>query len=99
MPKSAFSANLQAKICAMGVAQLLNDQEPASTTLANTCYSYINDESAISVVGVYTNENGNLASVEGAGGISPLGADASVRSAEARQAASWFNTITSEAFG
>lgn len=99
MPKSAFSANLQAKICAMGVAQLLNDEEPASTTLANTCYSYINDESAISVVGVYTNQNGKLASIEGAGGISPLGADASVRSAEARQAASWFKTITSEAFG
>ncbi|MAK62062.1 MAG: cytochrome C [Ponticaulis sp.] len=99
MPKSAFSANLQAKICAIAVARLLNDEAPEPTTLANTCYSYITPDQAISVVGVYSNQNRTLASVDGAGGISPLNAEAFVRETEARQANSWFDTITQEAFG
>jgi hypothetical protein len=37
--------------------------------------------------------------VEGAGGVSPINAPASVRAAEASQADGWFNTITTEAFG
>ena len=99
MPKSAFSANLQAKICAIGIAQILSDRAPSTTTLANTCYSFIDDDHAISVVGVYTNLDGKLASVEGAGGISPMSADTDIRAQEAEQARSWFTTITREAFG
>jgi NADPH-dependent 2,4-dienoyl-CoA reductase/sulfur reductase-like enzyme len=52
MPKSAFSANQQAKVCAIQVARLLNGLAPEPTTLANTCYSYTTPESAISVSGV-----------------------------------------------
>lgn len=99
MPKSAFSANLQGKICALSVAQMLTDNEPSATTLANTCYSFITEETAISVVGVYRNDDGILLSVPGAGGISPLAASGDIRSAEAIQAEQWFNTITAEAFG
>lgn len=99
MPKSAFSANLQAKICAISVARMLSGDAPQATTLANTCYSYITPEQAISVVGVYTNSEGILASVEGAGGISPLNAETYIREAEAQQANSWFETITKDAFG
>ena len=99
MPKSAFSANLQGKICALSIAQLLTDNEPSATTLANTCYSYITEETAISVVGVYRNDEGVLSSVPGAGGVSPLAASADIRSAEAIQAEQWFRTITAEAFG
>tara|TARA_B100000678_G_scaffold75497_1_gene62038 strand:+ start:36309 stop:37589 length:1281 start_codon:yes stop_codon:yes gene_type:complete len=99
MPKSAFSANLQAKVCAMSVARMLNDEEPTATTLANTCYSYITADQAISVVGVYRNDDDTLTSVESAGGISPEDASASIRELEARQASAWFDTITQEAFG
>ena len=99
MPKSAFSANLQAKVCAFAVARLLSDLEPVPTTLANTCYSYTTPEEAISIAGVYTNDNGALSSVQGSGGVSPLQANKSVRTAEAAQASHWFETITNEAFG
>ena len=99
MPKSAFSANLQAKVCAFAVARLLSDLEPMPTTLANTCYSYTTPDEAISIAGVYSNENGAISSIQGAGGVSPIQADKAVRHAEAAQAAHWFETITNEAFG
>ncbi len=99
MPKSAFSANLQGKVCAFAIARLLNDLEPQPTVLANTCYSYTTPDEAISIAGVYRNGGGTLQGISGAGGVSPLGADVSVRNAEATQAAHWFKTITQEAFG
>lgn len=99
MPKSAFSANLQAKVCAMGVARLVSGLEPEATVLSNTCYSFTTPEEAISIAGVYTNENRSLMSISGAGGVSPMGAEKLIRNQEADQARSWFETITSEAFG
>ena len=99
LPKSAFSANLQAKVCAIAIAQILSDLDPEPTVLANTCYSYTTPDEAISIAGVYTNSNGRLESISGGGGVSPLGADKTVRGAEAAQAAHWFETVTSEAFG
>lgn len=99
MPKSAFSANLQAKVCAFAIARLLSDLEPSPTTLANTCYSYTAPDEAISIAGVYSNADGRLSSIPNAGGVSPLAADKAVRHAEAAQAAHWFETITTEAFG
>jgi NADPH-dependent 2,4-dienoyl-CoA reductase/sulfur reductase-like enzyme len=99
MPKSAFSANLQGKLCAMAIVQMLADQTPEPTVLANTCYSYTTPEEAVSIVGVYSNRNDQFSNVDGAGGLSPLAAPLSVRQAEARQAESWFKAITAEAFG
>lgn len=98
MPKSAFSANQQAKVCAIQVARLLNGLAPEPTTLANTCYSYTTPESAISVSGVYTSADGQFGNVEGAGGVSPSGASAEFRRREGRQAADWFAAVTQEAF-
>ena len=71
MPKSAFAANQQAKVCAIQVARLLSDLAPQATTLANTCYSYTTAETAISVSGVYRSDDGNFQNVSGAGGMSP----------------------------
>ena len=99
MPKSAFSANLQAKVCAAQITRLLAEQDPQATVLANTCYSYVAEDAAVSITGVYTNDGGTLVNVDGAGGVSPLAADPSVREAEAAQALTWFRTITAEAFG
>lgn len=99
MPKSAFSANLQAKLCAMQIARLLSGEAPQPTTLTNTCYSYLSDHTAVSITGVYTNDGGTLQSVEGAGGLSPLDADPIIRQNEALQAQTWFRTITGQTFG
>jgi hypothetical protein len=37
--------------------------------------------------------------VPGAGGVSPLGAPAATRAAEAGYAEDWFRTVTADAFG
>lgn len=99
MPKSAFSANLQAKLCAMQIAREFAGKAPQPTTLTNTCYSYLSDTTAVSITGVYTNDGGSLHSVEGAGGLSPLDADPIIRQNEALQARTWFRTITEQTFG
>lgn len=99
MPKSAFTANAQAKACAGAVSALLRGRDPAAPKLINTCYSLIAPDYGISIAGVYTPLNGLLAEVEGAGGTSPLDAPASVRAEEAAYGEAWFETITSEAFG
>ncbi|WP_353641829.1 NAD(P)/FAD-dependent oxidoreductase [Mesorhizobium sp. WSM2239] len=99
MPKSAFSANAQAKACAAAVAALLREREPTQPKLINTCYSLVAPDYGISIAGVYQPRDGLLAEVEGAGGTSPLDAAKEVRELEAAYAEDWFRTITSEVFG
>ena len=99
MPKSAFSANAQAKVCAAAVASLLKGEKPAEAKLINTCYSLVAPDYGISVAGVYRPANGLLADIDGAGGLSPLDAPRSFRALEAQYAESWFVTTTAEVFG
>ena len=99
MPKSAFSANAQAKVCTAAVAALLRGAVPPAPKLINTCYSLVAPDYGISVAGVYRPANGVLADVEGAGGVSPANAPSDFRALEARYAAAWFRTITAEVFG
>jgi NADPH-dependent 2,4-dienoyl-CoA reductase/sulfur reductase-like enzyme len=99
MPKSAFAADSQAKVCAAAVASLLRGEAPAAQKLVNTCYSLVAPDYGISVAGVYHPSGGLLAEVEGAGGTSPREAPASFRQAEARFAEAWFQTITAAVFG
>ena len=99
MPKSAFAANAQAKVCAAAVTVLLRDEEPSPPKLINTCYSLVAPDYGISIVGVYHAVGKQLADVEGAGGLSPLEAPPDFRALEANYAAGWFRTITAETFG
>jgi NADPH-dependent 2,4-dienoyl-CoA reductase/sulfur reductase-like enzyme len=99
MPKSAFSANGQAKVCAAAIVRLLGGESPAEPRLINTCYSLVAPDYGISVAGVYRPVNGVLTDVPGAGGVSPLDAPHSFRAQEALYATGWFNTITAEVFG
>jgi len=99
MPKSAFGANAQAKICALAVVKLLRGETPVSPKLINTCYSLIAPDYGISIAGVYHVANGQLAEVPGSGGVSPADAPRATRSAEAILANDWFRTITTEVFG
>jgi sulfide dehydrogenase [flavocytochrome c] flavoprotein subunit len=99
MPKSAFAANAQAKVCAAAVAALLAGAAPPSPKLINTCYSLVAPDYGISIAGVYQPANGQLAEVAGAGGVSPLEASAATRAAEASIADGWFRTLIAEVFG
>src|SRR5213596_1577303 len=99
MPKSAFAANAEAKVCAAAVAVLLAGGTPAMPKLINTCYSLVAPDYGISIAGVYQPANGQLVEVAGAGGLSPLDAPPAMRAAEASIADGWFRTLTAEVFG
>ena len=99
MPKSAFSANAQAKACAQAIALLTSGQAAREPKLINTCYSLVAPDYGISVAGVYQPGKGILADVPGAGGVSQLNASPAVRATEAQYAHDWFNITTAEVFG
>ena len=99
MPKSAFAANAQAKVCAAAIVELLAGRKPVDPILINTCYSLVAADYGISIAGVYRPDKGVLADVPGAGGASPLTVVGGFRGQEALYASSWFNTITAEVFG
>ena len=99
MPKSAFSANAQGKVCAAAVAKLMTGATPQEPKLINTCYSLVAPDYGISVAGVYFPAKGVLVDVPNSGGVSPLDAPRDVRVTEAGYAEAWFRTITNEVFG
>ena len=100
MPKSAFAATSQAKVCAYAVADMLAGREPPRAGYLNTCYSLVAPDYGITVADVFrVDAKGAIAAVEGAGGVSPLGAPDTVRAREADYARSWYASITAETFG
>ena len=72
MPKSGYSANSQAKVCAINVVALMNGKELTELSGINVCYSAISDHESISVAGVYTVKDGKIIGVPNSGGISPV---------------------------
>jgi len=94
MPKSGYSANSEAKICATNVVALLNGKETTELSGINVCYSYITDKDAVSVAGVYTVKEGKIIAVPNSGGVSP--ADFSAAKTEAMYAESWLRNILTE---
>lgn len=96
MPKSGFSANSQAKVCAAAVAALLEGREPGTPSWINTCYSLVAPNYAISVAAVYRLTPEGIRSVPGAGGVSSMEGD---RVREAAYARSWYANIRADSFG
>lgn len=91
MPKSGFSANSQAKICALNLVATLNDKKPVNPSAANICYSFITEREAVSVAAVYRVSDGAYAAVAGAGGLSPEASEL-----EGRYARAWLENIRAE---
>lgn len=95
MPKSAFSANSQAKICAAAIVDLLSGRQPGPPSLINHCYSFLAPDYAISVNGVYEYSVMERQLVATAGGDTPMDAD---RAREAEFARSWRENIAADTF-
>lgn len=94
MPKSGYSANSQAKVCATNVVALMNGKETVDLSGINVCYSAINDHESISVAGVYKVADGKIIGVPGSGGISPV--DFSQTKLEHIYAESWLKNILAD---
>ncbi|MCY4390263.1 MAG: NAD(P)/FAD-dependent oxidoreductase [Desulfurellaceae bacterium] len=99
MPKSAFSANTQAKVCAAAIVALLRGEPVAPPALMNTCYSLVAPDYGISISAVYAVENDTIQVVPGSSGTSPLDAPGTTRTLEAAYARSWYANITADTFG
>lgn len=101
MPKSGYSANSQAKVCAAAVVAMLKGEEPGTPAYINTCYSIIGKDWGVSVAAVYRlSEDGKtIAGVEGAGGLTPMDASPEARRREVQYAHSWFKNLTTDIFG
>lgn len=86
LPKSAHIATSQAKVCANAIISLLSGDTPdPGPVFANTCYSYVDDKTAIHVANVYRYDSAEkiMKSAE-SGGIS---AKASIQ--EGEEAKAW----------
>ncbi|MGI9229374.1 MAG: FCSD flavin-binding domain-containing protein [Gammaproteobacteria bacterium] len=99
MPKSASSANSQAKVCSLAIVNLLHDKPPGEMYYHNTCYSLITPEYGISINAMFRYEQQQFKLIQQAGGLSPLRAAASVRRAEAKHARAWYHSINLDTFG
>lgn len=99
MPKSGHSATSQAKAMAANMVLAMAGQETIAAKNVNTCYSLITPDYAISVAAVYDVKDGKIISVEGAGGVSPMGASLQVRQQEANYTHGWYRSITNEVWG
>jgi sulfide dehydrogenase [flavocytochrome c] flavoprotein subunit len=91
MPKSGYSANSEAKVCAMNIVALMNGKETTELSGINTCYSYLSDKEAVSVAAVYAVKEGKIIAVPNSGGVSP-----DLSELEAIYADSWLKNILTE---
>jgi sulfide dehydrogenase [flavocytochrome c] flavoprotein subunit len=98
MPKSAYAANSQAKVCAAAIIADFHGKKMEEPSYVNTCYSIAGEDYGFSVAAVYRFKGGKIQKVKGSGGISPLNASAEMRKREATYAHSWFTNITQDMF-
>lgn len=99
MPKSGFCANAQARVTAHAIVAELQGRETLPPAWTNTCYSVLAPDYGISVAGVYRLVDGEIATVEGSGGLSPRDAAPEIRRAEVDYAVRWYNAIAMDAWG
>lgn len=97
MPKSAFAANSQAKLCAAAIAAALDGRPAPDARMINTCYSLVAADAAISVSGLYSAAAGRITVVSE--GLSPPSPPAGLRAREATEAHDWYDSISMDSFG
>ena len=98
MPKSAYAANSQAKVCAAAVVAALNDQPMADPSYVNTCYSLVAPDYGISVAAVYRLAADGSQISRVAGGLTPSDASADALQREVQYAYSWYDNIVADMF-
>lgn len=97
MPKSGFSANSQAKVCAMAVRGALTGSKVFPAKFANTCWSLIGTDDGVKVGAAYEATPEKIASVDSF--ISQTGESAEVRKETYEESLGWYAAITADMFG
>ena len=97
MPKSAFSANSQAKVAAMAIRHALTGSRSFPPKFRNTCWSTVAAEDAVKVGANYEATEEKIAKLDGF--ISEVGESADVREQTKLEADGWYAGITRDIFG
>ena len=97
MPKSGFSANSQAKVCANAVRGALTGSKVFPAKFSNTCWSLISTNDGVKVGATYEATPEKIAKIDGF--ISKTGESAEVRQATYEESEGWYSGITADMFG
>ncbi len=97
MPKSGFSANSQAKVCANAVRGALTDSRVFPAKFSNTCWSLISENDGVKVGANYEPADGKISNTGGF--VSQTGEDAALRQATYEESEGWYSGITADMFG
>ena len=96
MPKSGFSANSQAKVCANAVRGALTGSRVFPAKFSNTCWSLIDTDDGVKVGASYEATEEKIAQVEGF--VSQTGEDAALRKATYEESEGWYAGMTADMF-
>ena len=96
MPKSGFSANSQAKVCAMAVRGALTGSTVFPPRYSNTCWSLIGTDDGVKVGASYEATDEKIAKTDGF--ISQTGESAELRKATYEESLGWYAAITGDMF-
>ncbi len=97
MPKSGFSANSQAKVCAMAVRGALTSSKVFPARFSNTCWSLIGTDDGVKVGASYKATDEKIAKTDGF--ISKTGESADLRKATYEESIGWYAGISKDIFG
>ena len=97
MPKSGFSANSQAKVCAIAVRGALTDSKVFPARFSNTCWSLIGTDDGVKVGASYKATDEKIAKTDGF--ISKTGESAEVRKATYEESLGWYAGFSKDIFG
>lgn len=97
MPKSAFSANSQAKVAALMVRGELVKSPTFPARYANTCWSLIEADDTVKVGGRYEAKDGKITAVETF--VSKTGETPALRKETQVENVGWYSGITADMFG
>lgn len=100
MPKSAYSANSQAKVVVADILASLAETEKLAARYRNTCWSMLAPGDSVKVGANYTagEINGKPALVPNAGFVSKPGEDAATRRKTYEESVDWYTTMTNDIF-
>jgi len=96
MPKSAFSANSQAKVVAADIVAELTKKDKFPARYRNTCWSLLAPDDDIKIGANYAPKDGKL---DPSGSfVSQRGEAADVRKQNYAESIAWYDSIISEMF-
>jgi NADH dehydrogenase FAD-containing subunit len=97
MPKSAFSANSQAKVAAQAIRAELTGTSAAPARYSNTCWSLISPDNSVKVGATYKPGKESIEAVTKF--ISQTEEDSKTRKANYGDSVSWYSEFTADMFG